>query len=91
MPKLNKLTQFPWITKQVFGNQGFAIFYKIENGNSIHIKRLDEGIAGLFSESDAKIIAAAPDLLLAALKVDALSIQTSAHKELRNAIHKALG
>ena len=37
------------------------------------------------------LIAAAPELLDAAMKVNALSIQTDAHKELRAAIAKATG
>ncbi len=37
------------------------------------------------------LIAAAPELLAAAMKVNALSIQTDAHKELRAAIAKARG
>ena len=39
---------------------------------------------------DAALIAAALDLLAAAIKVNALSIQSDAHKELRAAIAKAL-
>lgn len=37
------------------------------------------------------LIAAAPELLAAAMKVNALSIQTDAHKELRAAIANATG
>lgn len=41
--------------------------------------------------ANARLIAAAPELLAAAVKVNALSIQTNAHKELRDAIAKAIG
>lgn len=42
-------------------------------------------------DANLMLIAAAPDLLEAAIKVNALSIQTDAHKELRAAIAKATG
>ena len=41
--------------------------------------------------ADVHLIAAAPELLAAAMKVNALSIQTDAHKKLRAAIAKATG
>lgn len=41
--------------------------------------------------ANARLIAAAPALLDAAKKVNALSIQTDAHKELRDAFAKATG
>jgi len=44
---------------------------------------------GNFTGPDAALIAAAPELLAAAIKVNALSIQSEAHKELRLAIAKA--
>lgn len=42
-------------------------------------------------EANARLIAAAPELLEAAIKVNALSIQSDAHRELRAAISKAIG
>lgn len=42
-------------------------------------------------DGNLRLIAAAPELLAAAIKVNALSIQTAAHKELRDAIAKATG
>lgn len=53
-----------------------------------HMRRLD--YRGNFTGPDAALIAAARDLLAAAIKVNALSIQSDAHKELRAAIAKAL-
>ena len=54
-------------------------------GGIAHLDTIDgEGMA------NARLIAAAPDLLAAAIKVSALSIQTDAHEELREAIHKAM-
>lgn len=41
--------------------------------------------------ANSLLIAAAPELLEAAMKVNALSIQSDAHKELRAAIAKATG
>ena len=53
-------------------------------GGIAHLDCTDaEGMA------NARLIAAAPELLAAAIKVNAMSIQTDAHKELREAIHKA--
>jgi len=42
-------------------------------------------------DANLLLIAAAPELLAAATKVNALSIQTAAHKELRDAVAKATG
>ncbi len=43
------------------------------------------------AKANARLIAAAPELLDAAIKVNALSIQSEAHKELRAAIARATG
>ena len=43
----------------------------------------------IFPNASLDLIAAAPELLAAAMKVNALSIQSDAHKDLRAAIAKA--
>lgn len=62
--------------------------WRIEEKGGTHMRRLD--YQGNFTGPDAALIAAARDLLAAAIKVNALSIQSDAHKELRAAIAKAL-
>lgn len=57
---------------------------------SIRRSTLSSGIDE-FARANARLIAAAPGLLEAAIKVNALSIQSDAHRELRAAIEKATG
>lgn len=67
-----KHTPGPWKDGPVFQNEGRAIFITDESKPGKWQRRLDDK-SGVFSESDARLIAAAPELLAAALSVsDAL-------------------
>ena len=67
-------------------------FRGCEGGLAIDFNEDQEQVVDYaYEEADARLIAAAPELLAAAMKVNALSIQTDAHKELRAAIAKARG
>lgn len=82
------ITKGPWQAKKLcFAEHDAWVILWPDKGGS-HMRRLDD--KGQFTASDAALIAAAPELLAAAIKVNALSIQTEAHKELRKAIHKAM-
>ena len=84
---MNKLTKGPWKAKRLatYKDPGWVVLWpdKCEN----HMRRLDSN--GNFTGPDAALIAAAPELLAAALNVIALNIQTEAHNALRAAIAKA--
>ena len=84
---MSELTKGPWKSKRLatYQHPGWVVLWPDKAGT--HMRRLDSN--GSFTGPDAALIAAAPDLLAAAQKVDALSIQTDAHKELRAAIAKA--
>lgn len=76
-----KHTPGPW---HIRAERYRYIHVKAPLGGIAHLDTIDsEGMA------NARLIAAAPELLAAAIKVNALSIQSDAHKELREAIHKA--
>lgn len=79
-------TPGPWQSKQLCfaENDGYVILWPDKGGS--HMRRLDD--KGHFSAADAALIAAAPELLAAAIKVDALSIQSEAHKALREVLKK---
>jgi hypothetical protein len=84
---MSELTKGPWKAKRLANYQepGWVVLRPDKGGT--HMRRLD--YQGNFTGPDAALIAAAPELLAAANKVNALSIQTEAHKELRAAIAKA--
>lgn len=86
---MSELTKGPWKAKRLANYQepGWVVLWPDKGGT--HMRRLD--YQGNFTGPDAALIAAAPELLAAAKKVNALSIQTDAHKELRAAISKATG
>jgi autotransporter translocation and assembly factor TamB len=84
---MSELTKGPWKAKRLatYQEPGWVVLWPDKGGT--HMRRLDSN--GNFTGPDAALIAAAHELLAAARKVDALSIQTDAHKELRAAIAKA--
>ena len=86
---MSELTKGPWKAKRLatYQDPGWVVLWPDKGGT--HMRRLDSN--GNFTGPDAALIAAAPDLLAAAKKVNALSIQTDAHKELRAAIANATG
>lgn len=85
---MEAITQGPWKAKRLatYQNPGWVVLWPDKGGT--HMRRLDSN--GNFTGPDAALIAAAPELLAAAIKVNALSIQSDAHKELRDAIAKAM-
>ncbi len=85
--RMSELTKGPWKAKRLatYQEPGWVVLWPDKGGT--HMRRLDSN--GNFTGPDAALIAAAPELLAAAKKVNALSIQTEAHKELRAAIAKA--
>ncbi len=84
---MSELTKGPWKAKRLatYQEPGWVVLWPDKGGT--HMRRLDSN--GNFTGPDAALIAAAHELLAAARKVDALSIQTDAHKELRAAVAKA--
>lgn len=85
---MSELTKGPWKAKRLanFAEPGWVILWPDKGGT--HMRRLD--YQGNFTGPDAALLAASRELLAAAIKVNALSIQSDAHKELRAAIAKAL-
>lgn len=59
-----KHTQGPWKDGPVFNKEGRAIFFSNDSKPGKWQQRLDDK-SGIFSEADARLIAAAPDLLAA--------------------------
>jgi hypothetical protein len=62
-------TQAPWEDGPVFQQDGRAIFFTDESRPGRWQRRLD--VAGVFAQADARLIAAAPNLLAAAKKARA--------------------
>lgn len=58
-------TPGPWITKaiQTHDTPGHVVLWKDTSKSGVHTRRLD--YKGTFTEADARLIAAAPDLLAA--------------------------
>lgn len=84
MIAMKNLTTWPWTAKHLgtYQNPGWVVLWPDKEG--AHMRRLDSN--GSFTGPDAALIAGSPELLAAAIKVNALSIQSEAHKELRAAI-----
>lgn len=83
---LQSHTPGPWQAKKIcYGNDHpWVILWPSENG--AWMRRVDD--KGQFTEADAKLIAAMPELLEAAIQINALSIQDEAHKRLREILNK---
>lgn len=60
---MTKHTQGPWVSRFVNFPGGWSVFWNDTSKRGVHTRRLDK--SGAFSEADANLIAAAPDLLIA--------------------------
>lgn len=60
---MSKHTPGPWVTKRhLFQYEyGYPIFFEDRTKPGLHTRRLDDAGTGHFKESDARLIAAAPD------------------------------
>lgn len=56
-----KHTPGPWTAKKFALEDGFAVFWPDRSKSGVHYRRVDD--RGGFGEADARLIAAAPDLL----------------------------
>lgn len=63
----SKITKGPWKAKQLLTQQGDEWVVLWPDKDGAHMRRLD--CQGKFSEPDARLIAAAPDILAAAIAV----------------------
>ncbi|MBU2836959.1 hypothetical protein HF670_11930 [Acidithiobacillus thiooxidans] len=77
-------TTGPWQAKRLGAHDAWVVLWPDKGGE--YMRRLDD--KGQFTEADAKLIAALPELLEAAIQINALSIQGEAHKRLREILHK---
>lgn len=66
-------TPGPWLCKplQSYAQPGYAVFWKDTSKPGIHSRRLD--YQGCFTEADARLVAAAPDLLASLIEVVRIS------------------
>ena len=93
-----KITSSPWIAKQLstYQDPGHVILWPDHSKGGVHMRRLDYN--GHFTQADANLIAAAPELLNAAIQglfvlhgnPDDATID-AAQKLLEAAIYKAGG
>ena len=89
-----RYTPGPWALNRTITSGNQTAMFSITGPRDGSLSPVCYGAeTGYGGEMDAngRLIAAAPELLEAALNVNALSIQTDAHKRLRAAIEKALG